>query len=62
MIDTTILPILSFMQGKKKKGFNISNMVTLGKTLTRKTPTSVGLKVAIKLEELTINIEVTCTS
>ena len=46
------------MQGKKI-GFNISDMVTLGKTLTGKTPTSVGLKVAT---ELTINIEVTCTS
>ena len=58
MIDITFSPILNFMQGKKI-GFNISDMVTLGKTLTGKTPTSVGLKVAT---ELTINIEVTCTS
>ena len=34
------------MQGKKKKGFNISDMVTLGKTLIGKTPTNGGLKIA----------------
>ena len=45
MIETTTLPMLNFMQGKKK-GFNISNMVTLGKTLIGKTPTNGGLKIA----------------
>ena len=36
-------------------------MVTLGKTLSGKTPTSGALKAIAKLEEFTINIEVTST-